>query len=387
MAQLAYGNLALPKLIVEICADNKCQQYQSLNALSNYLYNPLEADRAINQFELVRRLNNNFQRKLREPLENADQIEFILKIFEILASHFNGAIRMTDLCSFLSAIHNSILQHAFWDHQAARILRVLSTQPKIAFRLYSSKFRIVLTSIFQNQEYSWKLEDLLYHLSNLICINPSKFIELGFFEMLYDRISDTTLFERPTVQSNMRKFPNYTAMLKCFGLLINCKEGQETFMEVDGVHLMYMILKTNCIPDWIYEFAALALQNGTICKVTVWRSKDFWDLPLALLKCAHSKENDALQLYALKCLRNITCMSVMKKFVRNVCLPQIQDVFCRKEMNKLVKEKLVKWLKSKKYVNVEKPTEEECLETEKPNKNCICQAREFQKLINGSDSD
>lgn len=372
---------------MEICDDDKCQQYQSLNTLSQFLFNPLEAERAINHFELVRRLNSNFQRKLREPSENATKIEFILKIFEILASHINGATRMTDLCTFLTSIHNGILQNSFWDHQAARILRTLSTQPRIAFRLYSSKFRHFLTNIFKEQEHAWELEDFLYHLSNLICINPSEFIKLGFFEMLHDRIRDTTLLERPKVKNNMKQFPTYTAKLKCFGLLINCKEGQEKFMEVDGVHLMYGILKTNCIPHWIHEFAALALQNGTLCKVTAWRSMNFWDLPSVLLKCAHNKENDALQLYALECLRNITCMPSIKKFVRNVCLPQIKHIFCRKEANKVVKEKLLKWLKSKKYVNVEKLPEEECTETMKPNKNCICQAKEFQKLIHGSDSD
>lgn len=298
----------------------------------------------------------------------------------------NGATRMTDLCTLITSLHKGILENAFWDHQSARILRALSTKPKIAFRLYSSHFRYALTDIFKRQENAWKLEDLLYHLSNLICINPEEFIELGYFEMLHSRVKDIALFDRPTVNNNIIKFPIYAVILKCFALLINCRQGQEKFMEVDGVELMFEILATHCIPDWIYEFATLALQNGTICKVSVWRSKEFRELPIILLRMAHHKENDALQLYALKCLRNLTSMPRVKTFVRNICMPQIKKISCRKPANKKAKDDLIKWLKSKKYVNIEEKVEI-CQEPQKSNKNCICYDKEFQKLIDGNDSD
>lgn len=100
-------------------------------------------------------------------------------------------------------------------------------------------------------------------------------------------------------------------VLKCLALVVQCDSGQE---KCDDVHLIPYLLdilndfeeaEPDPTLDWrqdtmSLEYAAMALHNCLISTHSRWLCQEFWDMPLILVRHAHCKTNDQLQVHCLQ---------------------------------------------------------------------------------------
>lgn len=89
--------------------------------------------------------------------------------------------------------------------------------------------------------------------------------------------------------------------MKCFAALIQCQEAQRLCDSVDLIRKLTDILKCfEEIDEMTHEYAAMALHNCLISTRSRWRAREFVDLPIILIRHAHSKTNERLQVHALQ---------------------------------------------------------------------------------------
>jgi len=72
-AQLAYGWFALPKLLKELDSDVRLTHWKAVVSLTEFLLNPLNAQRAITEMDIVRKWVSNsliFHQSIKFPLFN-----------------------------------------------------------------------------------------------------------------------------------------------------------------------------------------------------------------------------------------------------------------------------------------------------------------------------
>lgn len=127
--------------------------------------------------------------------------------------------------------------------------------------------------------------DLWLHLVHILEQAPREAIKNGFFEILYQRITGHLL-------------RYHVWDMKCFALLLRCPEGQQLFLEVGGVKLLYTILKEEQLD--CFENVVFCLMNGLFSKKILWRCREFTDLPLILTKLAKDCNKLQQQLFCLQ---------------------------------------------------------------------------------------
>lgn len=95
--------------------------------------------------------------------------------------------------------------------------------------------------------------------------------------------------------------------MKCFACLIQSNRAHHLCDESDVIFILYNLLKNRSsdvnaddLTMMTIEYAVVALHNCLLSTRSKWRSQELWDLPLYLLKHAHSKVNDRLQMHCLQ---------------------------------------------------------------------------------------
>lgn len=137
--------------------------------------------------------------------------------------------------------------------------------------------------------------------------------------------------------------------------MIQCNEAQQCCDDSDVLLTLFNILdeewpqEPDVVTD-VHEYAAMAMHNCLISTRSRWRAREFWQLPLVLVRNAHAKTNQRLQMHALKCLRLITEMPSVKDFVRKVCKRNIKRICCgdSEEVHNH-KIALLQWLRYRNY--------------------------------------
>lgn len=139
--------------------------------------------------------------------------------------------------------------------------------------------------------------------------------------------------------------------MKCFALLINCKKGQKLcdLNEHNVVEMLYDIMKNENKSELTLEYAAMALCNCTFSTRSRWRCREFWDLPVQLIRRAHSKNRPRLQIHCLQALRQICEMPSVKEFVRKVCKKKIKNICCLTPLVEQYKRNLLAYLRYRPY--------------------------------------
>lgn len=99
--------------------------------------------------------------------------------------------------------------------------------------------------------------------------------------------------------------------MKCFALLIQCDSGQEMCDKNGVIRRLLNVLddfeevEPEPTLDWrqetmTLEYAAMALHNCLISTRSRWMCQEYWDMPLILVRHAHCKTNDRLQVHCLQ---------------------------------------------------------------------------------------
>lgn len=89
--------------------------------------------------------------------------------------------------------------------------------------------------------------------------------------------------------------------MKCFAELIQCETAQSLCDTANVIPKLIIILEQfDEIDDMTHEYAAMALHNCLLNTRSRWQAREYWNLPITLIRHAHSKTNDRLQLHALQ---------------------------------------------------------------------------------------
>ncbi|XP_037715462.1 uncharacterized protein LOC119550674 [Drosophila subpulchrella] len=345
-AQLAYGWFALPKLLKELDSDVRLTHWKAVVSLTEFLLNPLNAQRAITEMDIVRKLKNAFMRmRLKLHKEEHREGEMYLKIYNILSRNYDGAENIANRkclrIEFYKIIHE---QENIKDDLASEILRNLTGKPKVlGIYLEDPENFSALAGIFKQDPCRPHYpQDLWHHLCHLLEVAPEQGIELGFFELLHSRI--------------LNRLSNFWDMAtKAFALLLCCVEGQRRFDAVDGVKLLYdvfaqaeenprKLLPRQKVENW--EYTVLALLNGLHSKKALWRSREFTQLPCYVGRLMESTvDNPRLQLYCLKVFRELGVMPCIKRYIIGNWLEDICKLFCLDAEAECARDSLVDWLR------------------------------------------
>ncbi|KAH8327073.1 hypothetical protein KR074_002256 [Drosophila pseudoananassae] len=344
-AQLAYGWFALPKLMKELDSDVRLTHWRAIVSLTEFLLNPLNAERAITEMDIVRKLKNAFMRmRLKHHKEEYNELEMYLKIYNILSRNFNGAEDIANRkclrVEFYKIIHH---QEAKKDELASEILRNLTGQPMVlSIVLEDPENFMALAAIFKKDPCRPHYpHHLWHHLCHLLELAPEQGIELGFFELMHSRI--------------LNRLANFWGMsTKAFALLLRCAEGQRRFDAVDGIKLLYDVFCQPGEPSWKllpsqkvenWEYTVLALVNGLHSKRALWRSREFTPLPCYVGRLMMTDSNPRQQLYCLKALRELGVMPCIKRYIIGNWLEDITQLFCLDAEAECARDSLLDWLR------------------------------------------
>lgn len=195
----------------------------------------------------------------------------------------------------LDQFYTMLVDRKEFSKAICRIMPLLSTDLDNVIHLIDN-YKVIkkLKRIYEYEvctsHYSSKL---WLHLSHVLEQAPKEAVAAGFFDILQTRIRG--------------RLPQYHVWdMKCFALLLCCCEGQSRFVEVDGVKMLYDILKEEDLDS--YEQVVYALMNGLFAKKVLWRCREFTDLPLIIVKLAGNPEERSQQLYCLQVYIDIYCM-------------------------------------------------------------------------------
>lgn len=177
--------------------------------------------------------------------------------------------------------------------------------------------------------------DILQVLSYLIERSPVKSLENGFYEYLFPQLLIKNEFQK--------------IILKCFSLLIQAPKAQKKCDESDVIQKLYVLLKDDELDYEIHTNVSMVVKNCTYSTRSIWRASQFWDLTIVLIKRANCKKCPDLQIYCLQALRKISEMPFIKNFLRKCCKKNLKNLFCLSEMAKILKSKLLFWLRYKGY--------------------------------------
>ncbi|XP_050322602.1 uncharacterized protein LOC126754558 [Bactrocera neohumeralis] len=332
-AALAYGFQCIEKLTHDICSDDPLLRWQSVNSLTEVILNPWQAQRAIMQFDLVRKCKNMFFR-----IQNGYLKEFynehrqLMKIFYLVSSYLNGAHAIVGRLHLVEEFYSIIYNHGSTRYLACKILRNLTEKTEILLFLLNE------TSSFQNLSTIFNADPctpfypnaLWEHLCHFLEIAPKLAIKSGFFELFYERIKNKTLFY-------------HELCMKCFAMLLRCEEGQQCFDKIDGVKLLYDIIADERTKLDSYEYVMLALQHGLVSNRSLWRCREFTDLPNRIIDLA-KLDNRNLQLECFKCLRLLSAMPCLKAYILHGCMSDLMSIECLNEPNECTRDLLAEWL-------------------------------------------
>lgn len=204
-----------------------------------------------------------------------------------MAGHKIGAQLMVQKYRLLDQFYTMLVDRKEFSKAICRIMPLLSMDLDNVIQLIDD-YKVIkkLKRIYEydicTSHYSSKL---WLHLSHVLEQAPQEAVTAGFFDILETRIRG--------------RLPQYHVWdMKCFALLLRCCEGQTRFMEVDGVKMLYDILKDEDLDS--YEQVVYALMNGLFAKKVLWRCREFTDLPLIIVKLAGDAEQRSQQLYCLQ---------------------------------------------------------------------------------------
>ncbi|BFG03702.1 uncharacterized protein DMAD_02895 [Drosophila madeirensis] len=327
-AQLAYGWFALPKLMKEMDSDVCLTHWQAIVSLTEFLLNPLNAQRAITEMDIVRKVKNAFMRMILQiHREEYREVETYLKIFNILSRNLNGAENIANRkclrIEFYKIIENRV---PLQEDLAAEILRNLTGKPKVLGIVMQDPDNLTSAVLIFMQDPCQPIypRHLWHHLCHMLELNPERGIELGLFEFLHSRI--------------LNRLPFFWCMAtKAFALLLRCPEGQRRFDAVDGVKLLFEVfqdkgkkpnklLPRQKVMSW--EFMVLALLNGLHSKRALWRCREFTLLTCHVGRLMSTETNPRLQLYCLKTLRQMAVMPCIKLYIIGNWLEDVRKLFC-----------------------------------------------------------
>ncbi|XP_037945031.1 uncharacterized protein LOC119677655 [Teleopsis dalmanni] len=335
--QLAYGWFALPKLLVEMNHDDLKIRWQATNSFSEFVLNPINAETAIHEMDIMRRLQNALHRVRRSDHEYAKRIETkILVSLEVLTRYIAGAGFLVRRPMLLNEIYNILLNEEPNFNLVASIVRNITEKAVVLlYVLAETDVFDKVTKIFLNDRCkNWYPSALWMHLSHFLEIIPEKALENGFFDLLYERVlAQHAHFHRQDV--------------KCFALLLRCGEGQRLFDEHDGIKMVYNLIKYEKLPH--SEYSVLCLMNGLLSKRAMWRVREFTDLPSILTERAKDTCNERLQLYCLRIIRLLGDMPCMKRYIRLNCEKSIKDMICLNKTNECLRDNMLKWLNTEIY--------------------------------------
>ncbi|XP_030375521.1 uncharacterized protein LOC115624815 [Scaptodrosophila lebanonensis] len=344
-AQLAYGWFALPKLMRELDSDSHLTHWRAIVSLSEFLLNPLNAQRATLEMDIVRKLKNSFMRmRLKHHTEHYREIEIYLKIYNVLSRNLNAAERIASRKCLMSEFYKILMEKCTYKQElTAEILRNLTGKPEVLGIVLEDPDNIAATaSIFQQDPCKSVYPlDLWHHLCHLLELVPDQGIKLGLFEFLHSRIYN--------------RLPKFWEMsTKAFALLLRCEEGQKRFDDIDGIKLIHDVFQDASrkdlrkLPFQIvenFEYTVLALLNGLHSKRALWRCREFTELPCFVGRLMSTETNPRLQLYCLKALREMGMMPCIKRYIIGNWLLEIRQLFCLDADAECARDELVDWLR------------------------------------------
>ncbi|XP_075165365.1 uncharacterized protein LOC142237821 [Haematobia irritans] len=325
---LAYGLWALPKLIKEIGSDDNETQYRALQTLSEYIVNPLHAQRAIIQYQIVRRCQNLFFRiRMKYETSKSRYADRILDIF-----FFKTMLRLMD------QFYNIVRDREEHMLRTSKILSLLTEQSSATiFLLNTYKVMGNLMEIWQKDPcVPFYPEDLWLHLQHFLVVAPDEAVACGFFEIFYTRI-----------KARVFQFHRYD--MKCLALLLRCEEGQRRFLEADAVKEMYEILRDPLKKLDTYENVIFVLMNGMFAKPIMWRCREFTNLPTIITTLAQTSAEQNMQLFCLQLLRELGEMPCIKRYIQENCLEILKTITCGPVINKKFHTELIYWLQREIY--------------------------------------
>ncbi|XP_061393932.1 uncharacterized protein LOC133329474 [Musca vetustissima] len=338
-AELAYGLRALPKLMKEIGSDDATTQFRAINSLSEYVRNPLHAQRAITQFQIVRRCQNIFLRiRMKYEESKYRHLDCLLTIFYYISKHLNGVYQIVRSNRLLDQLYEIAAKRDMHMIKASAILSLLSEQHAAAVVLINS-YNVLdkLINIYSPDIcVPYYPEALWLHLQHILQYIPDEAIKCGFFEILYKRIKG-------------RLFQYHRFDLKCFGMLCGSDEGRKRFMAIDGVKEMYDILNDPVEKLDTYENVVLTLMNGILSKPVMWRCREFTDLPSIVTDIVRNTTNQKMQLCCLQLLRELGGMPCIKRYMKATFLEHLKNIECVSMNNKEAHAELLYWLQREVY--------------------------------------
>lgn len=332
-AALAYGFQCVEKLIQDMCSDDPLLRWQGVNSLSEVMLNPWQAQRAILQYDLVRKCKNMFLRiqhgYLKEYYHERRQL---MKIFYLISGYLNGAHAILSTIHLVQEFYLIVYNHESTRYLACKILRNLTEKTEILlYMLNETRSFQNLSIIFNTDPCTPFYPNALWeHLCHFLEIAPKMAIQAGYFELLYERIKSRMLFY-------------HELCMKCFAMLLRCEEGQQRFDKIDGVKLLYDIIADKQKKLDNYEFVMLALQHGLVSNRSLWRCREFTDLPNRVIALA-KLENKNLQLTCFKSLRLLSAMPCVKTYILHGCMSDLMSIKCLNEQNECTRDTLAEWL-------------------------------------------
>lgn len=333
-AQLAYGRFALPKLLKEMDNGVHLTHWRAIVSLSEFLLNPLHAERAILEFDIIRKVKNAFMRmRMKYHASHYNEVEMYLKIFNILSRNLNGAERIANWKCLMIELYKILkYKESLKEDLAAEILHNLTSKPKILGIVLANPENFAsVADIFKQDPCQPVYPSYLWHqLCNMLEVVPEQGIELGFFEFLHSRI--------------VNRLPKFWDMnSKAFALLLRCGEGQRRFDDVDGIKMVYEMFSSKEKFE-NYENVVLILLNGLHSKRSLWRSREFTVLPCHLGRRMSTETNPRLQLYCLKGLRELSVMPCIKRYIIANWLQEIRVLVCLDAEAECARDSLLNWL-------------------------------------------
>ncbi|KAM7341881.1 uncharacterized protein ACRADG_009507 [Cochliomyia hominivorax] len=336
-ADLAYGFGALDKLMHELACDDYLTQWRAINTLSEYIMNPLHAQTAIKQYDIVRRCQNVFLRiRLNYHKVKFREISRLLNIFYHICLYRNGVEQILERYRLLDQFYDIIKERKEHLQAISKILPLLTATKENCQKLIENyKVYDKLVNVFQMDPcISYYPSDLWLHVSHIFELAPVLAIEKGFFEILYQRICG-------------KLFQYHIWDIKCLGLLLHCPLGQKRFAEKDVLKMLYEILKQDPLDN--YEHVIYCLMQGLFTKSVLWRSREFTDLPLIVIKLAKDDKNPKQQLFCLQTLRELGVMPCVKRFIKANCLEDLRNLSCLTLNNERERQEIVYWLEREIY--------------------------------------
>ncbi|XP_036333028.1 uncharacterized protein LOC118744249 [Rhagoletis pomonella] len=332
-AALAYGFICVEKLIKDMCSDVPLVKWQNINSLSEVLRNPWQAQRAITQYDVVRKCTNMFMRlQYGYHQEHYHERRQLMKIFYVVSGYLNGAHQIAQRTHLLEEFYAIIYKREETHLLACKVLRNLTEKAEILLYMLDKTDSLrKLTLIFRHDPCTPFYPNPLWeHLCHFLEIAPQLGIAYGCFELLIERIKSRRLFY-------------HELCMKCFAMLLRCEEGQKRFDKIDGVKMLYDIIADEQHKLDNNEYVLLALLHGLVSDRVLWRCREFTVLPKRIIALAKSK-NANLQLVCLKILRLLCAMPCVKAYILNGCMSDIMSIKCLNEQNECTRDSLAEWL-------------------------------------------